>query len=108
MTGIFRLTGLLCGLVLCGIAVAEGDPEAGEVKSYTCRGCHGIANYKNVYPTYRVPKLVGQNAEYLVIALKAYRSGERSHPTMQSQAVPMSDQDMEDIAAFFAAKAGDE
>lgn len=103
MTGLSRLFGFFCGLLLATGVLAEGDPEVGRVKTETCRGCHGIENYKNVYPTYRVPKLAGQNADYLVIALKAYRSGERSHPTMQSQAKTMSDQDMQDIAAFFAA-----
>jgi cytochrome c553 len=83
---------------------AEGDPERGRQLSYTCYGCHGIPNYKNVYPTYSVPKLQGQHPEYLTLALLAYSSGERSHSTMHSQAASMSDQDMEDIAAFLAAE----
>ena len=102
MTGFFRLTGLICGLALGVSALAESDPEAGRIKAETCRGCHAIANYKNVYPTYSVPKLAGQSEAYLVIALKAYQSGERSHPTMRSQAGTMSEQDMLDIAAYFA------
>lgn len=84
---------------------AEGDVERGRQLSYTCYGCHGIPNYKNVYPTYDVPKLEGQHAEYLVIALQAYRNGERAHSTMHSQAASMNDQDMQDIAAFLAGKA---
>ena len=63
-------------------------------------GCHAIPNYKNVYPTYSVPKLHGQRPEYLVAALKAYKSGERSHGTMHSQASSMSEQDMADIAVY--------
>jgi len=83
-------------------AFAAGDAEKGKTLSYTCLGCHGIANYNNVYPTYRVPKLRGQHPEYIVAALKAYRSGERSHGTMHAQAASQSDQDMEDIAAYLA------
>ncbi len=85
---------------------ADGDPERGRVIANTCLGCHGVESYNNVYPTYRVPKLVGQHADYLVAALKAYRSGERSHSTMQSQAASMSDQDMLDIAAYIVAAGG--
>ena len=82
-------------------AQTAGDPEAGAVKAYTCTGCHGIPAYSNVYPTYRVPKLGGQNYEYLVAALKAYRSGERGHATMQAQAGSLTDEDIADIAAYF-------
>jgi cytochrome c553 len=67
-------------------------------------GCHGIAGYRNAYPSYRVPKLGGQKAEYIVIALQAYRASTRPHPTMQAQAATLSDQDMQDLAAFFAAQ----
>src|SRR5678816_1648703 len=57
----------------------SGDAKRGQALAYTCNGCHAIPNYKNVYPTYSVPKLRGQRPEYLVAALKAYKSGERSH-----------------------------
>lgn len=83
-------------------ARAAGDAQKGKALSYTCLGCHGVANYNNVYPTYHVPKLRGQHPEYIVAALKAYRSGERSHGTMHAQASSMSDQDMEDIAVFLS------
>src|ERR1041384_2643524 len=83
-------------------APAEGDVKRGQALAYTCQGCHAIPNYKNVYPTYSVPKLRGQRPEYLVAALKAYKSGERSHGTMHSQASSMSEQDMADIAAYLA------
>jgi cytochrome c553 len=79
-----------------------GDARRGQPLSYTCNGCHAIPNYKNVYPTYSVPKLHGQRPEYLLAALKAYKSGERSHGTMHSQAASMSEQDMADIAAYLA------
>jgi cytochrome c553 len=79
-------------------SVAEGR---GAAISYTCLGCHGIPNYKNAYPNYSVPKLTGQHADYIVLALQAYRSGERAHVTMHAQASSLTDQDMKDIAAFF-------
>lgn len=79
---------------------AQGDPDRGAEIGYTCTGCHGIPFYKNVYPTYTVPKLGGQNYQYIVDSLKAYRSGERQHPTMQAQANTLSEQDMADIAAW--------
>jgi cytochrome c553 len=78
------------------------DPDAGKVKAYTCTGCHGIPGYNNVYPTYKVPKIGGQNYEYLTAALKAYRAGERHHSTMELQAASLSDADIEDISAYFA------
>ena len=81
-------------------AHAAGDPAKGEMKFYTCYGCHGIANYRNAYPDYSVPKLRHQTAEYLVAALHEYRDGTRPHPTMHAQASSLSDQDIEDIAAY--------
>ena len=80
----------------------SGDAKRGHALAYTCNGCHAIPNYKNVYPTYSVPKLHGQRPEYLVAALKAYKSGERSHGTMHSQASSMSEQDMIDVSAYLA------
>lgn len=79
-----------------------GDASRGQTLSYTCLGCHGVPEYKNAFPNYHVPKLDGQHPEYLVIALQSYRSGERSHLTMHAQASSLSDQDMADIAAYFA------
>lgn len=83
-------------------AHAAGDVEAGQVKAIPCMGCHGIPGYFNVYPTYHVPKVGGQNAAYIVEALKGYKSGARGHKTMRAQAASLSEQDMQDIAAFFA------
>ena len=96
------LLALAITLFPAGSAYAAGDVEAGKIKAYTCTGCHGIPGYNNVYPTYKVPKIGGQNYAYLVSALNAYRNGERDHATMESQANSLSDGDMEDIAAYFA------
>lgn len=89
--------------VLAAAAHAEGDPAAGATKALPCMGCHGIEGYHNVYPSYHVPKLGGQHPAYIVASLKAYKSGQRSHKTMIAQSASLSDQDMEDIAAYFAA-----
>jgi cytochrome c553 len=83
-------------------AITKGDRARGEQLAYTCLGCHGIPNYRNAYPNYSVPKLSGQHPEYLVTALQAYKSGERSHATMHSQASSLSEEDMADVAAYFA------
>jgi cytochrome c553 len=83
---------------------ARGDPRQGKAISYSCLGCHGVDSYKNAYPMYSVPKLEGQNPEYLAAALHGYRDGERSHLTMHSQAESLSDQDILDIAAYFAGR----
>jgi cytochrome c553 len=81
-------------------AHAAGDPVAGHKKFYTCYGCHGVETYKNAYPDYSVPELRHQNAAYIIAALHEYRSGDRPHPTMHAQASSLSDQDIEDIAAY--------
>lgn len=83
-------------------AAAAGDAAAGQVKALPCMGCHGIPGYSNVYPTYHVPKVGGQHPEYIVAALKAYKAGQRAHKTMRAQAATLSEQDMLDIAAYFA------
>jgi len=93
-------------LLSCAISVqpanASGDAERGKTSAYTCLGCHGIEGYRNAYPSYRVPKLGGQKAAYLVAAVQGYRDGVREHPTMQAQATSLSDRDIEDIAAYLA------
>lgn len=104
---------VLPALLLLGLSSAalpseppSGDPDRGRTKAYTCRGCHGIPGYRNVYPHYHVPLIFGQNEAYLIEALKSYREGRRRHPTMRAQGLTLSDQDIADIAAFLA-RAGD-
>ncbi len=101
-----RLNGvawLACTVLSLSVSLgahAAGDPALGEKKFYTCYGCHGVENYRNAYPDYSVPKLRHQHASYIVAALQEYRSGDRPHATMHAQAASLSDQDMEDIAAY--------
>lgn len=98
-----RIVGAMLFAMLLGNAqAADGDPEAGNIKFSTCRGCHAIPGYTNVYPTYHVPRVGGQNAEYILAALKAYKTGDRTHPTMHANAFSLSEQDMADIAAYLA------
>ncbi len=93
-------------LTICAIfappAVAAGNIDRGEMLAYTCLGCHGIEGYRNAYPSYRVPKLGGQKAAYIAAAVKGYRDGTRTHPTMSAQASSLTDQDIDDVAAFIA------
>ncbi|MCB1907567.1 MAG: cytochrome c [Rhodocyclaceae bacterium] len=88
-----------------GVAsAADGDAAAAKEKRSMCIGCHGIPGYRTTFPAvYHVPKLGGQHAGYIVRALQAYKSGERSHPTMQGIAEGLSEQDMADLAAYYAA-----
>ena len=81
---------------------AAGNAERGQQLAYTCHGCHGVVGYRNAYPNYRVPKLVGQSEQYLATALTDYKSGARKHPTMQAQAQSFSEQDIADIAAYIS------
>jgi len=68
-----------------------------------CTGCHGISGYKTAFPdVYHVPKIGGQQAPYLVNALKAYKSGERSHPSMRAIAATLTEEDMKKLADFYA------
>lgn len=81
---------------------SAGSAERGKELTYTCRGCHGVTGYKNAYPSYSVPKITGQTAEYITSALNEYRSGARKHPTMRAQAQSFSEQDIADIAAYLS------
>jgi cytochrome c553 len=94
------LAGIALSLSVPLLAHAAGDPALGQKKFYTCYGCHGIPNYRNAYPDYSVPMLRHQNAAYLVAALQEYRNGDRPHATMHAQASSLSDQDIQDIAAY--------
>ena len=79
-----------------------GDAKAGATKIAMCIGCHGIKGYQASFPeVYKVPKISGQSAAYIVSALTAYQKGERKHPTMRSVAASLTAKDMADIAAYY-------
>jgi cytochrome c553 len=80
----------------------KGSPLAGEKKIFMCIGCHGILGYHASFPeVHQVPKLSGQGAKYISSALKAYKTGERKHPTMRGIADTLNDQDIADVAAYY-------
>jgi cytochrome c553 len=67
-----------------------------------CTGCHGIPGYKTAFPeVYHVPKIAGQQPAYIINALKAYKSGERSHPSMRGIAASLSEEDMKQLAEYY-------
>ena len=79
------------------------DAQRGSTKVQMCIGCHGIVGYQADFPqVYKVPKIAGQDAKYIASALTAYRAGDRKFPTMRSVAAALSDQDIADIAAYYA------
>ena len=85
----------------------KGDAARGATLNATCIGCHGIPGYQASFPeVYRVPAISGQNAKYIIAALEAYKKGERKHPTMHAVAASLSEQDIADLAAYYASHAG--
>ena len=100
--------GLLIGT---GVSVAaasvaaqeiKGDAKAAEQKIAMCIGCHAIEGYRASYPTvFSVQKIQGQTSKYIENALNAYRSGDRSHPSMKAIAGSLTDQDIADLAAYY-------
>jgi len=97
-------TSLALAFAALGGAAQAQQPAASHLQNNLsmCVGCHGIPGYKTAYPeVYHVPKLGGQSPAYLVNALKAYRSGERNHPSMRGIAASLSDKDMEELAAYY-------
>ncbi|SDM23948.1 Cytochrome c553 [Oryzisolibacter propanilivorax] len=83
----------------------KGDAQAGSGKVAMCIGCHSIPGYQASFPeVYKVPMISGQGAPYIAAALHAYQKGERLHPTMRGIADSLSDQDIADVAAFYAAQ----
>ncbi|MBM3394731.1 MAG: cytochrome c [Betaproteobacteria bacterium] len=95
---------LLAGIALAG-PLHAGDAAEGKKKTQMCEGCHGIDGYRTAYPkVYSAPRLGGQHAEYLIKALQAYKSGERKHPSMVGVAGSLTDADMANLAAYYAAQ----
>lgn len=103
-----QLLGLAAAAALLATASAHaegGDKAAGRTLVYTCAGCHGVPGYSNAYPDYPVPKIAGQNEQYLINALTEYKNGGRTYPTMAAQAQSLSDQNIKDIAAYLSSLA---
>jgi cytochrome c553 len=80
-----------------------GDPVKGREKTRMCEGCHGIEGWRTAFPeVYRVPKLGGQHEAYIAAALKEYKSGARIHPSMRAIAGGLTDDDIANLAAYYA------
>ena len=82
--------------------MAAGDPVAGQQKSAPCQACHG-PDGNSTDPQF--PRLAGQYADYLVLTLEQYQTGVRKNPIMAGFAANLTDQDRQDLAAFFASQA---
>ena len=89
----------LGGVLLMGGAAVAGDIAAGKTKAASCAGCHG-ADGISANPLW--PNLAGQKAPYLVKQLKAFRDGVRQDPMMSAMARPLSDADIENLAAYYS------
>ena len=81
--------------------LAQGDPEAGQAKSALCATCHGSDGNSELAIN---PKIAGQNARYIIKQLRDYKSGARPGPIMAAMVVNLSDEDIEDLAAYYAAQ----
>jgi len=96
---------LIAAALACTVQVAAAqDKPKPTHESYhaQCIGCHGIPGYKTAFPAvYHVPKIAGQNPGYIVAALKAYKSGERSHPSMRGIAASLSEDEMKKLADYY-------
>lgn len=96
------LTGFALNAQAADIA---GSAKAGQGKVAMCIGCHGIPDYRTAYPeVYKVPMLGGQSQRYLENALHGYKKGDRHFDTMHAIATTLTDQDIADIAAYYAAQ----
>ena len=103
----FSLAAALVLAAPLAFAQQKGDADsAHRNKTAMCVGCHGIPGYKTAFPVvYRVPMIAGQQPGYIVNALKAYKSGQRSHPSMRGIAASLSDEDMAALAEYYGAPA---
>lgn len=98
-----RIFALSVPLLLAGVAVAAQPGESAAAKATHCIGCHNIPGYRSVFPeVYPVPKIIGQSAAYLETALRAYRDGSRTHPSMTAIAAQLSDEDIKILAEWYA------
>jgi cytochrome c553 len=91
-----------------GSALAQevkGNADAAKAKMEMCAGCHSIPGYRMAFPeTYHAPKISGQSEKFIYNSLQAYKKGDRKHPTMRAIAGQLSDQDMADLAAYYAGR----
>jgi len=90
---------LIAGLALSASSFAAGSAAAGQAKAVPCSACHGMDG-NSLNPEW--PSLAGQHESYILKALKSFKSGERQNPLMSGMAMPLTDEDMADLAAYFS------
>jgi cytochrome c553 len=90
---------LMAALLAAATGLAQADVTLGKTKARACAVCHGALGVAVAPDT---PNLAGQPERYLSEQLKAYRSGKRSHEVMSVMAKPLTDDDIGDLAAWFA------
>ena len=107
MTRNLRISVLTAGLALglVSLAHADGNVANGQQKSQPCAACHGPDGNKTIDAQY--PRIAGQYADYLAKALRDYKSGARKNAIMAGFATTLSDQDIDDLSAYFAAQQGE-
>jgi len=94
--------GVATGLLAMSVGAQPGEAEAGLAKSTVCAACHG-ADGNSVTPDW--PSLAGQHPSYTARQLQAYKDGQRIDPGMRGFSAQLSDQDMQDLAAYYANQA---
>lgn len=96
----------LASAVISAAALAAGNPEAGQAKAAVCGGCHGVDGNSapEIFAAVKAPRLAGQVPEYLIKAVHDFKAGKRQNDSMTPQAQAVSDTDLADIAAYFAAQ----
>ena len=94
---------VLAILALCGNVQAGGNAANGKaISEKVCGACHGVDGAKPIAP--ENPILAGQYGDYIVKALKDYKSGKRANPVMKGMADPLSRKDIDDLAAWFSSQ----
>jgi cytochrome c553 len=97
------LLAVCCLMVAMSAPAAAGDAEAGKSKSQTCAACHGPDGNSSAAD---FPKIAGQHKDYLLKALKDYKSGARKNPVMAPLVANLTQRDMEDLAAYYSSQRG--
>lgn len=95
---------VVLGMSVVATSAQAGDAAAGQAKAAVCAACHGQDGKSPIDPSYAI--LAGQHEDYLVTALKAYRSGQRKNAIMGAQAQQLSNADIDNLAAYYASLPG--
>lgn len=90
---------IVFGALVASATASAGDPEKGKARSTVCVACHGV---DGISPNPQWPNLAGQKEQYLIIAMKAYRDGDRNDPLMAPISAGLSDEEIADLAAYYA------